>query len=90
MFFSHGNTNCCGAAIGFCGLKSSHIIDRKPDENGGTLIIDAKVIDEKFLIVNLYNSNTESQQIKTLDTLKNLLEHTENISDKKKWFLKEN
>ena len=54
-----------------------------------TLIIDAKVIDEKFLIVNLYNSNTESQQIKMLDTLKNLLEDTENISDKKKWFLVE-
>ena len=89
MFFSHGNTNYCGAAIGFCGLKSSHIIDRKPDENGGTLIIDAKVIDEKFWIVNLYNSNTESQQIKMLDTLKNLLEDTENISDKKKWFLVE-
>ena len=73
-FFSHGSTKSCALAIGFCGLKSLHIIDKKSDENGRILIIDAKVNDEKFLLVNLYNSNTEPEQIKTLDTLKNLLE----------------
>ena len=83
LFSSHGSTSPCGVAIGFCGLKSLHIIDKKSDENGRTLIIDAKVNDEKFLLVNIYNSNTESKQIKTLDTLKNLLEDIENISDKK-------
>ena len=46
------------------------------------LIIDAKVNDEKFLFVNIYNSNTESEQIKTLDTLKSLLEDIDSISDK--------
>ena len=83
LFFSHGSTNCCAVAIGFCGLKSLHIIDKKSDENGRILIIDAKVNDEKFLLVNLYNSNTESEQIETLDTSKNLLEDIDNISDKK-------
>ena len=47
------------------------------------LIIDAKVNEEKFLLVNLYNSSTESEQIKTLDTLKKLLVDIDNISDKK-------
>ena len=83
LFFSHGSTNSCGVAIGFCGLKSLHIIDKKSDEIGRILIIDAKVNDEKFLLVNIYNSNTESEQIKTLDNLKNLLEVIDNISDKK-------
>ena len=83
MFFSHGSTNSCGVAIGFYGLKSLHIIDKKSDENGRILIIDAKVNYEKFLLVNLYNSNAESEQIKTLNTLKNLLEDIDNISDKK-------
>ena len=46
------------------------------------LIIDAKVNGEKVLIVNIYNSNTESGQIKTLDILKDLLEGIDNISDK--------
>ena len=83
MFFSHGSTNSCGVAVGFCGLKSLHVIDKKSDENGRILIIDAKVNDEKFLLVNLYNSNAECEQIKMLDTLKNLLEDIDNISDKK-------
>ena len=83
LFFSHGTTNFCGVAIGFCGLKSLHIIDKKSDENGRTLIIDAKLNDKKFLLVNLYNWNTESEQIKMLDTLKILLEDIDNISDKK-------
>ena len=83
LFFSHGSTNSCGVAIGLCGLKSSHIIDKKSDENGWILIIDAKVNDEKFLLINIYNSNTESEQIKTSDTLKNLLKVIDSISDKK-------
>ena len=83
LFFSHGSTNSCGVAIGFCRLKSLHIIYKKSDENGRILIIDAKVNDEKFLLVNLYNSNRESEQIQALDTLKNLLEDIDNISDKK-------
>ena len=56
---------------------------QKSDENGRILITDAKLNDEKFLLVNLYSSNTESEQIKTLDALKNLLEDIGNISDKK-------
>ena len=46
------------------------------------LIIDAKVNGEKVLIVNIYNSNTESGQIKTFDILKDLLEGIDNISNK--------
>ena len=42
-----------------------------------------KVNDEKFLVVNLYSPNTESKQIKTLDTLKNLLKDIDSISDTK-------
>ena len=42
-----------------------------------------KVNDEKFLPVNIYNLNTETEQIKTLGTSKNLLEDIDNISYKK-------
>ena len=83
LFFSHGSTNSCGVAMGFCGLKSLHAIDKKSDENGRILIINAKVNDEKLVLVSLYNSNTQSEQITTLDTLKHLLEDIDNISDKK-------
>ena len=84
LFFLYGSISSCGVGIGFCGFKSLHIIDKKSDENGRILIIDAKVNHEKFLLVNLYTSNTESEQIRTLNTLKNLLEDIDNISEKKK------
>ena len=42
-----------------------------------------KLNDKKFLLVNIYNLNMESEQTKTLGTLKNLLEDIDNISDKK-------
>ena len=41
---------------------------------------------KKLLLVNLYNSNTESEQIKTLVTLKSLLENIDKISDKKNYW----
>ena len=56
-----------------------HIIDKKSDQNGRILIIVAKVNDKKFLLVHLYNSNTEFEQIKMLETLEDI----DNISDKK-------
>ena len=86
LFFSHGSTNPCLEAIGFCESKSLHVIDKKSDENGQTLIIEAKVNDKKLLLVNLSNSNTESEQIKALDTLKSLLEDIDKISDKKNYW----
>ena len=73
LFFSHGITNSLGVAIGFYGLKSLFKIDKKSDENGQILIINAKLNDEKFLHLNIYNLNTESEQIKTLYNSKNLL-----------------
>ena len=68
LFFSHGSTNPCLEAIGFCESKSLHVIDKK------------------LLLVNLSNSNTESEQIKALDTLKSLLEDIDKISDKKNYW----
>ena len=66
LLFSYGSTNSCGVAIGFCGLKSLHIIDKKYDKNGRMLTLDAKVNGKKFLLLNLYQSKTGSEQIKTL------------------------
>ena len=67
----------------FLWIKIFTLINKKSDENGQILIIDTKVNDKKFLLVNIYNLNMESEQTKTLGTLKNLLEDIDNISDKK-------
>ena len=41
FFLSHGSTNSYGVAIGFCGLKSLYIIDKKSDENGRILKVQS-------------------------------------------------
>ena len=64
-------------------IKIFTLINKKSDENGQILIIDTKVNDKKFLLVNVYNLNMESEQTKALGTLKNQLEDMDNISDKK-------
>lgn len=55
------------------GIKILYAIDKKSYEIGRILITDAKVDEENFLLVNPYSSNSESEQIRTLDALKKLL-----------------
>ena len=53
-------------------------VKKKQDESGRILILDVKVSDNDFLLINLYIANKESQQLNTLPTLCNLLN---NITD---------
>ena len=57
---------------------------KKQDESGRILILDVKVSDNDFLLINLYNTNKEPEQLNTLSTLCNLLDditdlHCKNI-----------
>ena len=45
------------------------------------LIIEAKINEDSFIIINIYNSNTESEQLKTFSILQNMLDDIE-ISNK--------
>ena len=83
-FFSHGQSNFLGVAIGFIGKLSFEVSNKKQDESGRILILDLKVSDNNFLLINLYNANKESEQLNTLSTLCNLLDditdlHCKNI-----------
>ena len=55
-----GNSIC----VVFC--KSATIIKENSDNNGYMLVLQAKTDDEIYLFVNLYNSNGESVQLKSL------------------------
>ena len=72
LFFSHGKTNSCGVATGFCGKNSFDLIDQKSDKNGFILIIEAKINEDNFIVINIHNSNTESEQLKTVSILQNM------------------
>ena len=84
LFFSHGQSNSCGVAIGFIGNASFKVSNKKQDESGRILILDVKVNDNDFLLINLRNANKESEQLNILSSLCNLLDditdlHCKNI-----------
>ena len=59
IFFSHGKSSSCGVFIAFFGSKSATITKEISDNSGRTLVLQVKIDDEIYLLVNLYNSNTE-------------------------------
>ena len=66
LFFSHGKTNSCGVAIGFVGKKALNILNIKHNL-GRILVIEVKIDDSVFVLINIYNANTESEQLHTLN-----------------------
>ena len=59
------------------GKNSFDLIDQKSDENGCILIIEAKINEYNFIVINIYNSNTESELLKTFSILQNMLDDIE-------------
>ena len=59
LYFSHGKTNSSGVAIGHVGSKSFVLTNQTADKNGRLLLIEAIVDDVKFILINIYNCNTE-------------------------------
>ena len=64
-FFSHGKSNSCGVAIGYCGTEDLKVVNTARDKNGRMLILDAELNGTNLLLINFYNSNTEPEQFPT-------------------------
>ena len=71
-------TNSCRVVIGYIGNKKVYVLDKKIDKNGLILILDIMVDKTNFLLVNIYNPNTETEQVTTLLYLGKILETTVN------------
>ena len=80
LFFSHGKTKSCGVAIGFVGTKVFNILNI--EHLGRILVIEVKTDDSVFVLINIYNANTEPEQLRTLNDLINILEAFEDIQNK--------
>ena len=52
------------------------------DKNGRILILDVKVVETNFVLVNIYNPNTETEQVATLHDLDTMLETIKDLYDK--------
>ena len=86
-FFSYGKRNSCGVAISYCGTEDLKVVNTARNKNGRMLILDAKLNGSNFLLINFYNSNTESEQLSTFSTLQKLLEKFDDYNKKKILFL---
>ena len=72
LFFSPGQSNSCGVTVGFIGNTCFEVSNKKQEDSSRILILDVKVGDNDFLLINLYNANKASEQLNTLSTLYNL------------------
>ena len=52
------------------------------DKSGRVLILEVKIENEVLLLINLYNANTENEQLSTLSDLSNMLEKIDDINNK--------
>ena len=69
IYFSHGTSNSTGCAIAFSKNFPVKIINQFKDDSGRILILEVRINDESFLLINLYNANSELDQITVLDLL---------------------
>ena len=69
LFFSRESSNSCGGLIGFLGQFNVNILNQMCDNKGRILILNATIDAKNFVLINLYNPNTENEQAEILNTL---------------------
>ena len=76
-----------GVAISYCGTEDLKVVNTARDKNGGILILNAELNGTNLLLINFYNSNTESEKLSTFSTLQKLLEKLDDYNKKSFWML---
>ena len=74
VFFSHGTSNSRGVLIAYLGSQSFVVKNKRNDDAGHILILNVSIDDTDYILVNIYNANTETEQIKVLNNLHLLLD----------------
>ena len=75
-FFSHGTTISCGVLTAYFGKETFIVKKQETDKEGCILILDVFVNDyiSEYILINLYNANTEKEQINVFSNMFVLLE----------------
>ena len=72
--FSHGKSNSCSVLIAYFGTGTFMVKKQQTDKEGRILILPVSINDSEYILINLYNANTENEQIDVLSSLFELLE----------------
>ena len=68
-------TNSCSVLITFYGNMNVVVKNQFSDDNRSILILEVTIDDTEYFLVNLYNANTEQEQLKTQQYLSVTLEN---------------
>ena len=69
VFFSRGKTNFCAVLIAYFGTEKYIVKKQQTDHSGRILILDVSINDSEYNLIELYNANTEKEQIELLSNL---------------------
>ena len=58
------------------------LLNKCSDKAGRILLLDVKIDDTVFVLVNIYNANTENDQLQTLSDLNDILGNINDIETK--------
>ena len=75
LIFSHGDFNARGVLVAFRENLDYQIEDKVIDEAGRYIILKCRIQDSPFLLVNLYNPNIENERVKTMEKVKQEIDH---------------
>ena len=56
--------------------------NKKSDKSGRVLLVEATIDDTVFVLINIYNANTESEQLETLSDLVSIIDKVKDIQSK--------
>ena len=73
VFFSHGKINSRDVLIAYFGTEKFTVKKQQTDHSDCILILDVSMNDSEYILINLYNANTEKEQIEVLSHLFALL-----------------
>ena len=82
LFFSQGKRNSCAVLIGFFGNINYSVKNKLSGNSGRILVLDATIDGTEYLLINLYNENTEAEQLKILESLSKVSKDFQDISEK--------
>ena len=72
-WFSHRKSISCGVLIAYFGRETFIVKKQQTDKEGRILILDVDINDSEDILINLYNSNTDNEQMDALSSLFELL-----------------
>ena len=69
VFFSHGKTNSRAVLIAYFGTKKFNVEKQETDHSCRILIFDVSINYSEYILINLYNTNTEKEKVEVLSDL---------------------